>query len=136
MSKTELPKRRRTGRAPRDPADLRTHTVSVRLNVAELSELDRDRAPVRMQRGEYLRAASRGELPKTIPAINREAWASLARVAANLNQYQTAINEGRAGAVGCPLEVIEQLRDQVQQLRSELIGLPVPTPENEARDES
>lgn len=122
-TETELPKRRGRGPAPLDPADLRTHTVSVRLNAAELAELDRNRAPVRMQRGEYLRAASWGKLPPTIPAINREAWANLARAVGNLNQFQAAINEGRAA--GYPPQVIEQLRDQVQQLRSELIGLPV-----------
>lgn len=130
---TELPKRRRTGPAPRDPADLRTHTVSVRLNPAELAQLDRDRAPVRMQRGEYLRAASWGKLPPTIPAINREAWASLARAVGNLNQFQAAINEGRAA--GYPAQTIEQLRDQVQQLRSELLGIQAPASPGEAGNE-
>lgn len=135
MPKTEPPKRRRTGPAPLDPADLRTHTVSVRLNAAELTELDRNRAPVRMQRGEYLRAASWGKLPPTIPEINRQAWASLARVAANLNQYQTALNEGRAGATGCPVEVVQELRDQVQALRSELLGIQAPASPSEAGNE-
>lgn len=120
MPENQMPKRRH-GPTPLPPAELRTHTVSVRLNAAELAALDRDRAPVHMQRGEYLRAASRGELPKTIPAINREAWANLARAVGNLNQYQAAINEGRA--TGYPAKTIEDLRDRVQNLRSELIGI-------------
>ena len=74
-----------------------------------------------MQRGEYLRAASRGVLPPTIPAINREAWASLARVVGNLNQYQHRINDGLAA--GHDPELIQALADQVQKLRAELLGI-------------
>lgn len=110
-------------------ADLRTHCVSVRLSAAELAELDAARALVKMQRGEYLRQAWAGKLPRTIPAINREAWASLARVVGNLNQYQRAINDGLAA--GHAPEVIQSLADQVQKLRADLLGVT----ESEAQDE-
>lgn len=104
-----------------DAIELRTHTVSVRLNAAELAELDVARERVKMQRGEYLRSASSGVLPPTIPQINREAWASLARVAGNLNQYQAQINGGHAH--GHAPDVIQDLAEQVQKLRSQLLGL-------------
>ena len=116
----ELPHRKR-GPKPMPAADRRVHPVSVRLNSAELAHLDSARAGVRMQRGEYLRHASMGKLPPTIPAINREAWASLARVAANLNQYQAQINAG--GVHGHPPEVIQALAELVQKLRSDLLGI-------------
>lgn len=74
-----------------------------------------------MQRGEYLRSASRGVLPPTIPQINREAWANLGRVAGNLNQYQQAINAGTVH--GHPPEVIQELAELVQKLRAELLGI-------------
>jgi hypothetical protein len=64
----ELPHRKR-GPKPMPAADRRVHPVSVRLNSAELAHLDSARAGVRMQRGEYLRHASMGKLPPTIPAI-------------------------------------------------------------------
>ena len=115
-----LPKLKR-GPKPLALAELRSHTVSVRLNSAELAWLDSTRASVRMQRGEYLRHASMGKLPPTIPAINREAWASLSRVAANLNQYQQAINAGTVH--GHPPEVIQELAELVQKLRAELLGI-------------
>ena len=115
-----LPRRKR-GPKPLALADVRVFTVSVRLNSAELVALDSARKLVKMQRGEYLRTASCGVLPPTIPAINREAWASLARVAGNLNQYQAAINEGNA--TGYPPEVINSLRELVQKLRGELLGV-------------
>ena len=115
-----LPKLKR-GPKPLALADKRMHSVSVRLNSAELADLDSARALVRMQRGEYLRSASRGVLPPTIPQINREAWANLARVAANLNQYQQAINAGTVH--GHPPEVIQELAELVQKLRAELLGI-------------
>lgn len=130
---SELPNlpRRKRGPKPKAPDSLRVHTVSVRLNSVELADLDSARKLVQMRRGQYLRAASRGVLPPTIPKINRDAWASLARVAGNLNQYQQRINEGLA--TGHPAEVIDELRDCVQSLRSELLGI---RDDDEASDET
>jgi hypothetical protein len=127
----ELPHRKR-GPKPMPAADRRVHPVSVRLNSAELADLDSARALVRMQRGEYLRSASRGVLPPTIPPINREAWASLARVAANLNQYQAQINAG--GVHGHPPEVIQALVELVQKLRAELLGITESEAESEGKN--
>ena len=123
MPDTEQPNPPKLKRGPKPLAlaDKRMHSVSVRLNSAELADLDSVRALVRMQRGEYLRSASRGVLPPTIPQINREAWANLAHVAGNLNQYQQRINEGLA--TGHPPEVIQALAELVQKLRAELLGM-------------
>jgi hypothetical protein len=117
----ELPRRRKRGPKPLAVADKREHCVSVRLNSAELAWLDGARSLVRMQRGEYLRHASISKLPPTIPQINREAWASLARVAGNLNQYQHRLNEGTAS--GHPPEIIQALTELVQELRAQLLGI-------------
>jgi hypothetical protein len=56
-----------------------------------------------------------------IPEVNREAWASLARACANLNQYQAAINARQA--TGYPPRFLEELLDQVQAVRRALIGV-------------
>jgi hypothetical protein len=117
----DVSKRRRRGPVPLDPDDKRHHTVSVRLNTGELDRLDSLRARVSMQRGEYLRAAALHQLPPTIPMVNREAWAAMARLAGNLNQYQTAINEGRAH--GYPRGFLADLRDAVKGLRRDLVGV-------------
>lgn len=126
-----LPRRKR-GPKPLALADKREHCVSVRLNSSELAWLDSARSGVRMQRGEYLRSASRGVLPPTIPEINRQAWANLARVAANLNQYQQAINAGTAH--GHLPEVIQELAGLVQKLRAEMLGIQEKGGENEGED--
>ena len=111
---------RRSRRGPVSlPADvLRQHCVSVRLNAAELTLLDENRG--RWQRGEWMRMAGIGKLPPSIPEINLKVWASLAQVASNLNQYQVAINCGKAK--GYPPGILKALRDDVQLLRRELIG--------------
>lgn len=109
-------KRRRRGPAPLDAADKRRHSVSVRLNDAELARLDALREPVRMQRGEYLRAAALHRLPPSIPAVNRQAWAELARTAANLNQLAHRLNAGDA----LPLA---EVRAALDAFRRDLIGV-------------
>lgn len=116
----KLPRRKR-GPQSLAPGEKRNHCVSVRLNFAELAWLDAARAGVKMQRGEYLRSASRGVLPPTIPQINREAWVNLARVVGNLNQYQQAINAGTVH--GHQPETIQELADLVKKLRGDLLGI-------------
>jgi hypothetical protein len=113
--------KRRRGPALLDTSEKRNCTVSARHNAAELERLDAMRASVQMQRGEYLRAAALHRLPPTVPALNREAWAELARLAANINQYQLAINEHRA--TGYPPEVLNELRTLLQDFRRNLLGL-------------
>lgn len=132
---SELPNlpRHKRGPKPLALADKRVYAVSVRLNSAELADLDAARALVRMQRGEYLRQAWAGKLPPTIPAINREAWSSLARVSGNLNQHQQAINAGLA--TDYPLELIQSLADQVKKLRTELLGLDTQEADDEGEDQ-
>ncbi len=125
--------RRCHGPAPLDASDKRTHTVSVRLNDRELALLDSRRGAVQMQRGEYLRAAALHRLPPTIPAVNREMWAELARTAANLNQIARHLNEGWRGdgerigkALGLRLsaELANCLR-VLMLVRNDLIGVGV-----------
>ncbi|WP_123101425.1 hypothetical protein [Acidithiobacillus sulfuriphilus] len=118
MMDVDLTRFRRRGPSPLDATDKRTHCVSVRLNVAELRLLDARRG--RYQRGKWIRMASLDKLPPAIPSINLRAWAALATIVSNLNQYQAAINQGNAHAI--PSDVLEALRDQVQALRLQLIG--------------
>lgn len=118
-------KRRRTGRRAESnklgPDEVRKKLVSSRLNNVELKDLDERRAPVKMSRGEYMRACTFGTLPRTVPEINRKAWAQLARLTANVNQYQAAINAGTAG--GYPPALLGQVIDLIEQLRREMIGV-------------
>lgn len=113
-------KRSRRGPISLEADQRRGHTVSSRLNDDELATLDRLRRSVNMQRGEYLRAASLHLLPPTLPTVNVEAWALLARASSNLNQISHRLNlyEGGAGL----LPHISELREILGEFRCELIG--------------
>jgi hypothetical protein len=95
-------------------SELRVHHVSVRVNDAELQQLDERRAPLCMQRGEFLRCAALHKLPPTIPPLNRQAWEALARGLGNLNQITHAVNLGQVDA---------DLRPQAADLRQAFAGL-------------
>lgn len=115
--KVDEAKRRKHGPDPLSAEEKRGHTVSVRLNVAELSRLDDARSPLQMQRGEYLRAAAFQQLPRPIPEINRQAWGELARLSANLNQLTRHAN-------AAPLALdLEATRQALADLRRKLIGV-------------
>lgn len=121
MSVDESKRRRRgTGRKSLrlPPEEVRDHTVSVRLNTGELQQLDAQRAPLRMQRGEYLRTAALHKLPRTLPQLNREAWIELSRAAANLHQISRHMNM-HDGELPC---TIDQLRGELATFRAALIG--------------
>ena len=124
--RTDESRRRRRGPVPLDAADRRGHTVSARLNDAELVLLDSQREAVQMQRGEYLRAAALHRLPPIIPAVNREQWLELARAAANLNQIARHLNEGWQGdgeRIGKVLAELACCLRLVGRVRNGLIGV-------------
>jgi hypothetical protein len=109
----------RRGPVPLPASDKRGHCVSVRLNGRELAQLDGQRG--RFQRGEWLRMSALDQLPPTVPEANVQAWAELARLAANLNQAHASINRGDSD--GHQVELLEDLRAAVATLRRELVGV-------------
>jgi len=118
------------GPNPRPEKELRQHQFGVYFTSAERDRLISLAVPgdpsllsdlgIRRHVAAHMRKAALGELPSSVPAINREAWAELARVAANLNQHQRSINEGRA--TPGPVDLSE-LRASVDALRNELLGV-------------
>jgi len=131
---TALRSRKKRGPKPKPASELRGNRISVYLTDDELAALIRSvyrgQAPVniddpgvRQRVGRHMRDAAFNRLPLVIPAINEEAWRSLANVAENLNRYQVALQRGHAQ--GYPPALIVQLRDQVQALRLQLLGLDV-----------
>ena len=111
----------RRGPAPLPAGELRTFTISVRLNSAELAALDAQRAPVRMQRGEYLRCAALHRLPPSIPAINQLAWVDLSRASSNLNQISRRQAESDRGAPG-PVPSAGEVAHELAEFRRALLG--------------
>jgi hypothetical protein len=73
----------------------------------------------RMPLAVYCRSAILGHQVKTLPPLRAEAYAELARVAANLNQLAKAANQGRVVDVSADLLIA--VYEQVQALRKELL---------------
>jgi hypothetical protein len=96
----------------------RSHCVSSRLNAGELSTLDSRRRKI--PRGEYLRIAALDRLPVFIPEVNASVQSELGKIGGNLNQYQKAVNQGRAQAY--PPGTIEELQAAIGLIREILIG--------------
>ncbi len=135
------PKKRRRGPAPKPLTELRNHRISIYLTDKELialvaqafpgDEVDPANPGLRQALARYMRDATFDRIPPQIPAINREAWIELSRLAGNFNGYLVAIKQSHAH--GMPPDLIAGIRDQVQVLRRELIGISSATAD-EAKD--
>lgn len=117
------PRRGRGGRPKGDPAAVRHSTIGVRVSDAEYAALREKAAHMGMTPAQWLReAALSRRLPSPpVPPINREQYAELARLAANLNQLTRLANEGRPVTVADAL--LQQTIDEVRRLRLALLGL-------------
>lgn len=105
-------------------AEKRDNLIWVRVNNLELLKIDELRSRGRTKaitRSDYMRSICLSKIPNSIPEINREAWSSLSKLLSNVNQYQHAINSGRANEY--PREVLNELKNEIQLLRSYLIGM-------------
>lgn len=97
--------------------------MGVRVTDADRAQIEERAARMGMKPADWLRQAglSRRLPSPPVPAINREQYAELARLSANLNQLVKAANEGRAVAVDSAL--LEQTAAECARLRLALIGL-------------
>ena len=109
------------GPAPKPDEEKRNVRVSVYMAPAELAALDAKRGG--MERSEWLRRAGLGKrLAPAIPAVNREAWVELARVAGNLNQLVRSMNAAGQIRDADLVGVLAELNAQVSRLRGDLVG--------------
>ncbi|MBU2743161.1 mobilization protein [Acidithiobacillus thiooxidans] len=117
------PIKKRGGR-PRLPDDVhRTIRREVWLSPIELADLKAKAAAQGLRVGEYMRLCiTDAKLPAPpVPPINLQVWQELARLAANANQYQWAINAGQAHA--WDRDLIPQLIKAIRAVRLALLGV-------------
>ncbi|ELY4080184.1 MAG: hypothetical protein E6017_16490 [Kluyvera cryocrescens] len=103
---------------------LRTHCVSVRLNQDELQLLNKKRGD--KSKGEWLRLASLDKLPLSVPAINIEAWKSLAEISQKLNNLICHLDTKSSGGELTKTEIFAVKR-QISELRSCLTASDLPS---------
>lgn len=101
----------------------RSFRKEVWLSPVELADLKERAAGVGVAPGEYMRRAiTQAPLPKPpVPSVNMETWRDLARLAANANQYQAAINEGTA--ISWAPELVPELLEAIRRVRLDLLGI-------------
>lgn len=124
MTTQSATQRRRGGRPRMPDIERRTAQITVALNQLEVAQIDMKCEEAGMDAPSYLRAAATGNNVLTVPAVNREKYAELARLAGNLNQLMRHIHAGTGGIVHGDqlLPALDKLRGEVQALRQDLLG--------------
>lgn len=113
---------RKVGRPKGDPSAVRTLTIGVRVSPGEYEILKMKAKQMGMAPAQWLREAALSKRlpPPPVPEINKSEYASLGRLAGNLNQLARAANIGYKVAVDKKLLI--ELKEEVRQLRCALIG--------------
>ena len=111
----------------------KTRVAYVRLTPEDHAEIARLARHAGLSVSAFLRhAGMRLSVPPTVPAVNKAAWADLARSAANINQLAHHLNEaritGRAGTVdaGVLRQDLHRMYGHIAALRRLLIGEDCP----------
>lgn len=109
------------GRPRKSPLNRRSCDVRVRLTPLEFDRLAARAASLGEPPAVFARRmALDRSLPRPVPQVNRQAWAELARLAANLNQWVRAINSGTAPTSERPR--LEALASELASVRAALLG--------------
>ena len=123
------PARRGKGGRPKiDPAAVRRSTIGVRVSAAEYDALRTKAEQMALTPAQFLRqAALTRRLPRPpVPAVNRDEYAKLGRLAGNLNQLVRRANQGQHVILTDPL--VKLLLAELNDLRRALLGVRGDTP--------
>jgi hypothetical protein len=123
MPPDRTPRNPAGGRPKADPAAVRSATIGVRVSASEYNSLRAKAAHMHMSPAQWLReAALTRKLPSPpVAAVNRQQYAELARLSANLNQLARLANEGRRVTIADGLLV--RLSTEARKLRLALLGI-------------
>ena len=113
------PRHRSRERVPLE-AQRKSALPPVRVTPAEHDEVRAKAKAMGVPMGELIRRAVLGARVQGVPAVNREIWGRMGPLLANLNIFAREVRRGRA--TGVPVEMIEQLRSDVDDLREYLLG--------------
>jgi hypothetical protein len=111
------------GRPKGDPAAVRTVTIGVRVSANEYNALRLRALRMCMSPAQWLReAALTRRLPSPpVAAVNRDQYAELARLSANLNQLTRLAHEGERVTIADGL--LRRVLDETKRLRLALLGV-------------
>ncbi len=115
--------KRKGGRPRLDALRRRAIRLLLHVNLGEAAALRGAAQRARQPLAQYIREAALGRPVVVIPEINREAFSSLARIGANLNQLAHHLNAGIPSPFPGPLPDLQELRTLLVTFRHELLGL-------------
>lgn len=117
--------RKRAGGRPAKSESERLKNVPLRMTAAERQEAEKNAADAGLTLSAYLRDRTLGKPVRgVVPAINREAYAELARLAGNLNQVAAHLNAGTMSPDWMLLhDMLSEIRREVGKLRLDLLGV-------------
>jgi hypothetical protein len=123
MENTEL-KVRKPGGGRRELSDDLRRCIRIQpsFTLSEFDTVVERAAAIGVDKSEWLRLAALGETIKSVPAINRLAYAELSKLAGNLNQLAAKANStGHLNATEIA-ELTGKTSAQLHALRLELLG--------------
>jgi hypothetical protein len=94
---------------------------AIRVSAGERRQIDGEAESMGLELTAYMRRLVLGRrLPRAVPAVNRELWAQLGILAADLNTLAAAAREGKSGTDSLPL--LTSLHAEIVTLRTQLLG--------------
>jgi hypothetical protein len=94
---------------------------AIRVSVGERKQIDGEAERMGLALAAYMRRLILGRrLPRAVPPVNREQWAKLGTLAADLNVLAAAAREGQSGTD--VLALLAALRAEIASLRDALLG--------------
>jgi len=117
--------RKKTGRPAKSEAD-KLKNVPLRMTDSERAGAESNAIEAGLSLSAYLRARTLGKhLKSTVPAINREVYSELARLAGNLNQIAAHMNTTQHQTIDLIAlrAIIDGLVSEVKTLRLALLGV-------------
>ena len=104
----------------KEPKDLRTNRISLRLTDSELASIQANAKDTNARKvALYIRNSALNKLPVEVPELNKEAWVVLATAVANLNQLMKRLNNPNSSGSVHINEISKNLKD----LRASLLGV-------------
>lgn len=115
--------RKRIGGRPAKPESERLKNVPLRMTDAERRQAEDQARAAGLTLSAYLRARVLGKTVRgVVPAVNRAAYAELARTTANINQIAAHMNAGGDAPAGLR-DLLEEAAREVRILRLQLLGI-------------
>ena len=105
---------------PLQPRDTLRKKAETYLTPGERGEILDKAKEARLSLATFLRKSALGYAIVSVPVINAQRWAELARTTANLNAIAAKIHRGEIGYL--PEQILDELRDEVEAVRRALMG--------------